>query len=191
VVTGERSDEELLRAVVARDVAALEALYDRYGNVAFSLALRLTGSRETAEDVVQESFLSAWKGAETYRADRGTARTWLLGITHNRAVDSLRARMARAPITPLEDDLQLASDDDIWSTVEQKLDREAIRAALEGLPPEQRESIRLAYFGGLSYPEIAQRLSVPLGTVKSRMRLGIEKLRILMANPAVPEPESR
>jgi len=190
-VTGERSDEELLRGVGARDVMALEALYDRYGNLAFSLALRLTGSRETAEDVVQESFLSAWKGAATYRADRGTARTWLLGITHNRAVDSLRARMARAPVTPLDDDLQLAADDDIWRAVEQKLDREAIRDALEGLPPEQRESIQLAYFAGLSYPEIAQRLSVPLGTVKSRMRLGIEKLRILMANPAVPEPESR
>jgi RNA polymerase sigma-70 factor (ECF subfamily) len=190
-VTEERSDEELLRRVVARDMEALEALYDRYGSAAYSLALRLTGSRETAEDVVQESFLSAWKRADTYRSDRGSARTWLLGITHHRAVDNLRARMARAPMTPLDDDLQLAADDDIWSEVELRLDRQAIVTALDGLPAEQRESIRLAYFGGLSYPEIAQRLSVPLGTVKSRMRLGIEKLRTLMANPYLAEPESR
>ena len=189
-MTEERSDEALLQGVVTQDVHALEALYDRYGNLAFSLALRLTGSRETAEDVVQEAFLSAWRRADTFRSERGSVRAWLMQIAHNRAIDSLRAKMARAPVTPLDDDIQVAGDDDIWSEVELRLDRQAIMTALQGLPAEQRESIRLAYFAGLSYPEIAQRLSVPLGTVKSRMRLGIEKLRTLMSSP-VPEAESR
>lgn len=190
-MTRERSDEELLQAIVAQDVEALESLYARYGGLAFSLALRITGNRETAEEVVQESFLSVWRRGASYRAARGSARTWLLGITHHRAIDVIRARGARGPMVALEDEDQLAGSDDIWQDVERRLDRQAIRKALAELPAEQRQSIELAYFAGFTYPEIASRLGVPLGTIKSRMRLGLEKLRVLMAEPTTPETQTK
>jgi RNA polymerase sigma-70 factor (ECF subfamily) len=183
-VVTERSDEELLRSIAVQDTAALEALYSRYGGLTFSLALRITGSRETAEEVVQESFLSAWNRGTTYRPDRGSARAWLLSIVHHRAIDVVRARNARGVPVVLDEEAPFPAPDDIWRDVEQTLDREAIGKALVALPNEQRESILLAYFAGFSYPEISERLGVPLGTVKSRMRLGLEKLRILMAEPS-------
>jgi RNA polymerase sigma-70 factor (ECF subfamily) len=183
-VLKERSDEELLQSIASQDAAALEALYGRYGGLTFSLALRITGSRETAEEVVQESFLSAWNRGGTYRADRGTARAWLLSIVHHRAIDVVRARAARGAQVALDEEAPFPARDDIWRDVEQTLDREAIGRAMVALPLEQRESISLAYFAGLTYPEISNRLGIPLGTVKSRMRLGLEKLRTLMAEPA-------
>lgn len=187
----EASDEELLQGIVAEDVEALESLYARYGGLAFSLALRITGSREAAEDVVQEAFLSAWRRALTYKPERGSARSWLLGIIHNRAIDAVRARRVGGPTVPLDEGMPLAAKDNPLETVEQNLDREAIRRAMTTLPDEQRQSIELAYFSGFSYPEIAQRLGVPLGTIKSRMRLGLEKLRVLMADSNALESETR
>ncbi|HTE85823.1 MAG TPA: sigma-70 family RNA polymerase sigma factor [Dehalococcoidia bacterium] len=186
-MTAERSDEELLRAIAAQDVTALEALYARYGGLAFSLALRVTGNREMAEEVVQEAFLSAWRRGSTYEPGRGSARAWLLGVVHHRAIDLVRARISRGPTVVLDDIGELPGGGDPWPEVRQKLDRETIRGALVSLPDEQRRCIELAYFGGYSYPEIAEQLDVPLGTIKSRLRLGLQRMRSLLADETAPE----
>lgn len=180
----ERSDEELLAALAARDASALEDLYARYGRLAFSLAVRITAVPETAEEVVQEVFLAAWRSAATYQASRASARTWLLSITHHRAVDAVRRRAARVQQVPLELQIRDPEVSDVWAEVSRTLDAEQVRKALRELPAEQRESIDLAYFQGLTYPEIAQRMDVPLGTVKSRLRLGLAKLRGLLREAA-------
>jgi RNA polymerase sigma-70 factor (ECF subfamily) len=180
LVQTQRTDEEIAQALAARDAGALEELYDRYGRMAFSLAYRIVGSPEAAEEVVQEAFLSVWNGAATYQAGRGAVRTWLLSITHHRAIDAVRRRAARVQTAPLEERTQFVGGQDVWSDVSRSLTRDEVRSALASLPAEQRESIELAYFGGLTYPEIAQRLNVPLGTVKSRLRLGLQKLRVLL-----------
>ena len=185
-MTSERSDEELLQAVAAQDAAALEALYARYGGLSFSLAFRVTGNRETAEEVVQEAFLSAWRRGSTYVAGRGSARAWLLGVVHHRAIDMVRSRVARGPTVALDDIGEIEGGGDPWPVVQQKLDRETIRGALILLPTEQRRCIELAYFAGYSYPEIAEQLGVPLGTIKSRLRLGLQRMRALLGEPAAP-----
>jgi len=179
----ERTDEALVQALAARDSSALADLYDRYGRLAFSLAVRIVGSPETAEEIVQEAFLSVWRGAATYRADRAAVRTWLLSITHHRSIDAVRRRTARVQTAPIEDDAQFVGEQDVWADVSRSLETAEIRSALVSLPNEQRESIELAYFGGMTYPEIAAQLNVPLGTVKSRLRLGLHKLRGLVENP--------
>ena len=179
----QRSDEELVSALAERDAGALEELYDRYGRLSFSLAVRIVGSPETAEEIVQEVFLSIWRGAATYQNGRGAAKTWLLSITHHRAIDAVRRRLSRVQADPIDERIQFAGEHDVWLDVSRSLTREEVRLALAALPQEQRESIELAYLGGLTYPEIAERLSVPLGTVKSRLRLGLQKLRTLLENP--------
>jgi RNA polymerase sigma-70 factor (ECF subfamily) len=179
----DRTDEDLVAALAARDAAALEALYERYGRLAFSLAVRIVGAPEVAEEIVQEAFLSLWRGAGTYQPGRAAVRTWLLSITHHRAVDAVRRRSARVQTTPLEDQAQFVGVQDVWSDVSASLMRDEVRSALSRLPAEQRQSIELAYFGGLTYPEIAERLGLPLGTVKSRLRLGLQKLQGLLENP--------
>jgi RNA polymerase sigma-70 factor, ECF subfamily len=176
----ERSDEELLQAIVSQDGSALEALYARYGGVAFSLALRMTANRETAEEVVQEAFLSVWRRGSTFEPRRGTLRTWLLGIVHHRAIDLIRSRASRGPTVAVDEVGELSGGGDPWPEVQQKLDREAIKTALNQLPSEQRRCIELAYFGGYTYPEIAGQLGVPLGTIKSRLRLGLLRLRTVL-----------
>ena len=179
----ERSDEELVAALASRDATALEALYDRYGRLAFSLAVRIVGTPEAAEEIVQEAFLSLWRGAATYQPGRAAVRTWLLSITHHRAIDAVRRKAARVQTAPLDDQAQFVGVQDVWSAVNASLLRDEVRAALASLPQEQRRSIELAYFGGLTYPEIAEELGVPLGTVKSRLRLGLQKLQGLLENP--------
>jgi RNA polymerase sigma-70 factor (ECF subfamily) len=179
----ERTDEELIAALAVQDGTALAELYGRYGRLSFSLAVRIVGSPESAEEIVQEAFLSLWRGAVTYQAGRGTVRTWLLSITHHRAIDAVRRRASRVQTAPLDDRAQFVGAQDVWLDVSRSLTRDEVRTALARLPDEQRESIELAYFGGLTYPEIAQRLNVPLGTVKSRLRLGLQKLRSLLENP--------
>ncbi len=178
-----RTDEDLLTALAEQDASALEELYDRYGRLAFSLAVRIIGSPETAEEIVQEAFLSIWRGATTYQTGRGAVRTWLMSITHHRAIDAVRRRASRVQTAPIDDRMQFVGDQDVWLDVSRTLTREEVRSALTVLPDEQRESIELAYLGGLSYPEIAARLDLPLGTVKSRLRLGLQKLRGLLENP--------
>ncbi len=172
----ERSDDDLLRGLAARDLGTLASLYDRHSRAMFALAYRVLGDGETAEDVVQDAFLSAWRGAETFRRERGTARNWLLSITHHRAVDLLRRRTVFRPAT-LEAAAAQPSDADTFAEADRSVRGKAVHEALAALPAAQRTTIELAYFGGYTQAELANLLGIPLGTVKGRMRIGLLKLR--------------
>ncbi|RIK41207.1 MAG: RNA polymerase subunit sigma-70 [Chloroflexi bacterium] len=163
------------------DDAALGELYDRYSGPAFALALRMLGERGVAEDVVQEAFLSVWRRASTFDTERGSVRAWLLSIVRNAAIDRTRGRnRQRQGDVALDDVAYRLAADDVWSEVAQRLERERVRAALRELPSEQRETLELAYFGGMTQAEIAARTGEPLGTVKSRARLGLRRLERLL-----------
>jgi RNA polymerase sigma-70 factor, ECF subfamily len=172
----EQPDDALLSAMAARELSALAALYDRYARLAYTLAYRILGESEAAEDVVQDAFLLAWRGAAGYRRERGTARGWLLSIVHHRAVDVLRRKTSFRP-APLEAAEERPADADTAAEAERNVERAGVRRALEGLPPAQRRTIELAYFGGYTQVELATIMGVPLGTVKGRMRIGLQKLR--------------
>jgi RNA polymerase sigma-70 factor (ECF subfamily) len=174
--------EELDRAVLVRVTAgelhALEELYDRYRAMAYSIALRITGEPTAAEDVVQDAFLGVWRHADRYAEARGSVKTWLLSIVHHRSVDAVRRRRPTSELPEPEasppDQLVIP---DVWAEVAGRMDAEAVRIALDALSDVQREAIELAYFGGMTQTEIADRTSTPLGTVKSRMRLGLLAMR--------------
>jgi RNA polymerase sigma-70 factor (ECF subfamily) len=174
------ADRSALGRVAAGELDALEELYDRHRTMAYSIALRITADPALAEDVVQDAFLGAWRNAGRYDAGRGSVRTWLLSIVHHRAIDALRRRR---PTSELPEDADAAPAPealrlpDIWPEVAAGLDRDAVRGALRTLSDVQREAIELAYFGGLTQQEIAERTGTPLGTVKSRVRLGLLALR--------------
>lgn len=170
------SDESLIAALAGQDLAALAALYDRYGRIAYALAYRILGEPEGAEDVVHDAFISAWRGASGYRSERGNVRGWLLSIVHHRAVDVLRRKTTFRP-SPLEFAEQRPADDDTAEEATRNVEHATVRAALEALPQAQRRTIELAYFGGYTHVELAQIMGVPLGTVKGRMRIGLQKLR--------------
>lgn len=172
------TDEMLVGRVAEGDQGSLAELYDRYQALAFGLAARITGDRTVAEDVVQETFIGVWRAAGRFSAGRASARTWIVAICHHRAVDVLRRRQPSSPLPDpeLPPPEQLVSVD-VWPEVSRILDAEVVRGALNGLPATQREAIELAYFGGLTQQEIAARTDVPLGTVKSRVRLGLVALR--------------
>lgn len=172
----DRSDEELLGGLAAQDLSALGALYDRHSRAAHALAYRILGDAEAAEDVVQDAFLAAWRGVETFRRERGSVRGWLLSITHHRAVDLLRRRTTFRP-TSLDVATQRESDADTFVEADRNVRGAAVRQALSTLPPPQRAAIELAYFGGYTQSELAELLGVPLGTIKGRMRIGLQKLR--------------
>ena len=178
------ADEDLMPLVQRKDAAAFELVYDRHGGAAFSLAYRIVGDRTSAEDVTQEAFLSVWRSGARYDRARGSVRTWLLGVVRNRAIDSLRREATRAPTVEL--DLERLPDRGPTAelTDSEALRQEAaceVRGALRMLPADQLKVIELAYFGGLSHSEIAEALGMPLGTIKGRMRLGMEKIRSTMA----------
>ncbi len=179
--TGPR-DPETISALQNGEIAALESLYERYGKLAYSLAYRIVGEPTAAEDVVQDAFLGIWRSAHRFDPQRGTLRNWVLSIVHHRAISRLRrsARRARRDIeiSSVEHALELP---DTWEQVSLDLERDAIRQALAQLPVEQRQTIELTYFGGLTQVEIAARMAVPLGTVKGRLRLGLAKLRAHLA----------
>ena len=183
MTTAEPSDELLVARLTERDSDAFAALYDRHSRIAFGLAYRLLNDASAAEDVVQEAFLSLWRQAETFQQGRSSARTWLLSIVHHRAVDRLRRKDSHE-IGDGDALVQLAEREDPQASVEAQvastLEARQIRRALEDLPPEQRQAIELAYFGGLSHSEIARQLSVPSGTVKGRLRIGLQKLRVAL-----------
>ena len=170
-----------MERLASGDLGALDQLYEHYGAMSFSIAFRITGDRAAAEDVVQEAFLGVWRNAGRYADARGSVRTWLLSIVHHRAIDAIRRRR---PTTELpETDAGLPPSltlPDTWAEVAQGLDRSAIRQALGRISDVQREAIELAYFGGLTQTEIAERTGVPLGTVKGRLRLGLQGLRAAM-----------
>jgi len=174
----ERRDEQLLEDMARGEPEALATLYDRYRGLAYGLALRVTGEVAAAEDVVQEAFLGIWRNAGRYSAVRASARTWILSIVHHRAIDALRRRRPTAEL-PDSDAVPPVSLvlPDVWPEVAGRLDREQVRRALESLSYPQREAIELAYYGGLTQTEIATRTGAPLGTVKSRVRLGLLALR--------------
>lgn len=175
-------DEELMQRLAYRDLVAFRALYDRYGNLVYSAALRVVRDAHIAEDMVQEIFLRIWRKPESYVAQRGRFVTWLTSVTRNRAVDEVRSRGRRfrhetASPEEQERELPASEQNDPALTAELSDQRRLIIAALTQIPAEQREIIELAYFGGLTQQEIAERLSQPLGTVKTRIRLGMQKLR--------------
>ncbi len=173
-------DQELVARICNGDAEALARLYERHGGSAFALALGILRQREAAEDAVQEAFLAVWRRAVTYHPERGTVRAWLLTIVRNRAIDLLR-RPSDAPRAVPVDTLALATVDDPEEEGIRAVDGATVRAALARLPAEQRQVVELAYFTGLTYPEVASRTGVALGTVKSRMRLALERLRALLA----------
>ena len=173
-------DEELLAGLAAGRLEALDVLYERYKTMAYGIARRITGDDSLAEDVVQEAFLGAWRNADRYVAGRGSVKTWLLAIVHHRAIDAVRRRKPASELPEEAEGMRTPEPltlPDVWGEVAGRLDAGAVQAALTALPALQREALELAYFGGLSQTEIAERTGVPLGTVKSRVRLALVAMR--------------
>jgi RNA polymerase sigma-70 factor, ECF subfamily len=172
------ADRAVLALVTAGQLDALQELYDRYRIMAYSIALRITTDPSLAEDVVQDAFLGVWRNASRYVEGRGSVKTWLLSIVHHRAVDAVRRRRPTTELPEREDVPPTALTlPDIWAEVAGNLDRAEIATAMATLSDVQREAIELAYWGGLTQQEIAERTGTPLGTVKSRVRLGLLSLR--------------
>jgi RNA polymerase sigma-70 factor (ECF subfamily) len=174
------ADEELMPLIGEKDPEAFEVFYDRHGGVAYSLAYRIVGEKAAAEDVTQEAFISIWKSGARFDRARGSVRSWMLSIVRNRAIDALRSRAGKAPKLTFDDDAILEQRPSEELTDDEAMRRETateLRGALGELPGEQSKVIELAYFGGFSQSEISRMLGVPLGTVKGRMRLGLEKIR--------------
>jgi RNA polymerase sigma factor (sigma-70 family) len=175
------SDEALVALVARGDEPALAELYDRVGRVAYGLALRVVRDERLAEDAVQEGFLAVWRTAAAFRAERAKASTWILTLVHRRAVDLVR-REERRRADPLPEEIPTSgaaaapTDEAAWL----RFERERVQTALAKLPDMQREAIELAYYGGYSQSELAERLGVPLGTIKSRMFSGLARLRELL-----------
>jgi RNA polymerase sigma-70 factor (ECF subfamily) len=173
------ADEDLMPIVRSGQADAFAVLYERHSAAAFSLAYRMVGTRGVAEDVVQEAFLSIWRSGARYDSARGSVRTWVLGVVHHRGIDALRRAFVherrRAGGEGVPETLESGERIDV--EVGRRDEAAKVRAALEHLPPEQCQVIELAYFGGFTHTEIAEMLDTPVGTVKGRMRLGLEKLR--------------
>ena len=183
-------DEELMAVVDRKDPRAFEALYDRHGGAAYSLAYRIVGDRDLAEDTTQEAFLSIWRSKARYDRARGSVRSWLLSVVRNRAIDALRRGGANAPKLDHDDqallDVREADERTETEAIRRETSRE-LRSALDALPEDQSRVIELAYFGGFTHSEIAEMISLPLGTVKGRMRLGLEKIRAEIAEAISPD----
>ena len=181
------SDAELIELVAKGEARALEVLYDRYSRVVYSFALRIVGDPQLAEEILQEVFFRVWQQGSGFQSNRGSLITWLLSITHNLAIDEVRKRNRRPQKADSEDpELVLSAMADESTDIEQEVwlsgVRTAIVEALNRVPKEQRDVIELAYFRGLTQREIAETLGQPLGTVKTRMRLGLQKLREQLGN---------
>jgi RNA polymerase sigma-70 factor, ECF subfamily len=177
------ADEELMELVDDGAVRAFEVIFDRHAGAAYSLAYRMCGRRALAEDIVQEAFLSLWRSGTSYDRGRGSVRSWVLSAVHNRAVDALRRAGAKAGRDVHDDGVteRLPAPEATDAEVERRDEARRIRSALDELPPDQRQVIELAYFGGLSHNQIAEMLDLPPGTVKGRMRLGLTKMRYALA----------
>jgi RNA polymerase sigma-70 factor, ECF subfamily len=172
------ADEDLISLVQARDAQAFAALYDRHSRAAYSLAYRMMGERQAAEDLAQDSFLKVWRASESYRVERGSVRTWLLSIVHNRGIDQIRSMASRRRTQErVEVSAPRSQPSEAFAESWRNSQREQIREALKTLPPEQLKILELAYFSGYTHVEIAELLGLPLGTVKGRMRLGLKKVR--------------
>ena len=180
------SDEALLSLVATSDDEALAELYDRFGGVAYGLALRILRDEPLAQDAVQEAFLAIWRSADRFLAERAKASTWILTLVHRRAVDLVR-REDRRRGEPLERAPEQSSAETVDQQVTLDYRRRVVQAALLRLPPEQREALELGYYGGLTQSELAERLGQPLGTIKSRMFTGLTRLRDLLAQAGLEE----
>ncbi len=176
------TDEQVLEHLREGESWAMAVLYDRYARLVFSLALKILNDRATSEEVVQEVFVKVWRRAGDYDADRGKFSSWLGGIAHHHAIDELRRRRVRPSATEDEDAAEdIVADGPVpFEAAVQSIERQRIAHALECIPAEQRQPIELAYFEGYTQQEIAEKLSEPLGTIKTRMRLGMHKLRGLL-----------
>ena len=177
------TDELLIDLIVQRDEAALGELYDRYASLVYSIALRITGDRQTAEEVMQDVFQNIWQTAGGFRHQSGAVVGWIIGITRHRAIDTLRSKRERArnrELTGIEAAYFLPNSSSVEQDLEQRALRQAVQAALADLPPTQRQAIEMAYYGGMTQTEIAKQLGEPLGTIKTRLRLGLSKLRELL-----------
>jgi RNA polymerase sigma-70 factor (ECF subfamily) len=186
------ADEDLMTLVDGKDPDAFAVVYDRHGGAAYSLAHRIVGDAGMAEDVTQEAFLSIWRSSAPFDAARGSVRGWVLGIVRNRAIDALRRSARPAPKLNLDDEAVLETQPAEHRTEAEAIRRETagrLRQALGLLPREQSQVIELAYFGGFSHSEIAAMLGAPIGTIKGRMRLGLEKIRTTLAE-GFPEGEA-
>ena len=177
-ISGDVDDASLLRDIQRGGRAAFAALYDRHAPAAFGLAVKITGDRGIAEDVVQDAFLALWKQAPRFDPARGQVRSWLLTIVHHRAVDAVRRRAGR-PERALPEGAEeyLAAAGRLEDEAEAAMDAAAVREAVRMIPEDQRKTVEMAYFAGMTHVEIAAATGVPLGTVKSRLRIGLEKLR--------------
>jgi RNA polymerase sigma-70 factor (ECF subfamily) len=180
------ADEELIGLAQGGEVRAFELVFDRHADAAFSLAYRMCGRRAMAEDIVQEAFLSLWRSGVRYDRGRGSVRSWVLSVVHNRAIDAFRREGARDRRDVHDEGLaeRVASPELVEVEVERRDEAVQVRTALDELPDEQRQVIELAYFGGFTHTQIAEMLGLPAGTVKGRMRLGLGKLRLALGEPA-------
>jgi len=182
--TVSKLDEELMLAIASGEEWAMEELYERYGRYAYALAYRIVRDTTVAEDIVQDAFLAVWRKATSYQERQGSVRSWLQAIVHHRAIDRVRAAAHRDhQWLPLQSDGEQdppSEQPEVWEEAWHKEQCAVIRRVLAQLPPEQRQVIELAYFGGYTHVEIAERWQLPLGTVKGRMRLGLQKMRNLL-----------
>jgi RNA polymerase sigma-70 factor (ECF subfamily) len=175
------SDEALVALIARSDDSALEELYSRFGRIAYGLALRVLRDPALAEDAVQDAFLTVWRTASRFIPERAKASTWLLTLVHRRAVDVVRREQPRR-VEPLETAPQpsaKSTEDEAWL----RLQRPRVQDALRRLPDQQREALELAYYGGFTQSELADRLGEPIGTIKSRMFAGLARMRELLAEP--------
>jgi RNA polymerase sigma-70 factor (ECF subfamily) len=172
------ADEDLISLVGDGDAEAFALLYDRHSRAAYSLAYRLMNGRQAAEDLLQDSFIKVWRSAGGYRVGRGSVRTWILSIVRNRAIDQFRSEESRRRTRDeVEASTPTSYPSEAFAETWRNTQQEQMREVLKMLPQEQLRILELAYFCGCTHVEIAERLSLPLGTVKGRMRLGLEKLR--------------
>jgi RNA polymerase sigma-70 factor, ECF subfamily len=178
--------EELMGLVREGDVDAFEVIFDRHASAAFSLAYRMCGRAAAAEDIVQDAFLSLWRSGGGYDSRRGSVRSWVLSVVHNRAIDAFRRSGVRDRRDVADDGIaeRLPAPDATDAEVERRDAARQLRTALDELPPDQRQVIELAYFGGFTHAEIADMLDLPPGTVKGRMRLGLNKMRYVLGEDA-------
>jgi RNA polymerase sigma-70 factor (ECF subfamily) len=178
------ADEELMHLVRTGDAQAFEIVFDRHSGAAFSLAYRMCGRQAMAEDIVQEAFVSLWRSGARYDATRGSVRTWVLSVVRNRTIDAFRRESAKGSRDVSEEGIaeRMAAPELTDTEVERRDEARQVRKALVELPPDQRQVIELAYFGGFTHSQIADMLELPSGTVKGRMRLGLTKMRLALGD---------
>jgi RNA polymerase sigma-70 factor, ECF subfamily len=179
------TDEQLIAAICNGEESAIEVLYERYQRYAYSLAYRILRDPVAAEDIVQDAFLSIWRKASSYQAQNGSAQSWIQAIVRHRAIDKIRASAHRdyqwTPLQAGNEQGPPSEQPDVWEQAWQSEQHRIIREAMIQIPVEQRAVIELAYFGGLTHAEISEQCQIPPGTVKGRMRLGLQKMKTLLA----------